>query len=367
MAKTNASNERIKREYFRYLKDARGRDDATIDGVAKALARFEESTRARDFKKFHREQAMAFKAGLAAANNARTGERLSKATMLSTLRELKNFFFWLAHLPGFKSHIECADADYFSMAEKDMAIARARREKRVPTPDQVRHVLTNMTAGTVLERRDRALLALAATTAARVNALASFRLGHIDMAGGFVEQDARTVRTKFSKTFRTYFMPVVEGALEIVAAWVRERRQDHLCGPADPLFPATAMGLGDAGTFTPVGLAPQGWASTSPIRDIFRQAFADAGIPYFNPHSFRDMLVRYAMALDLSPEQMKAWSQNLGHSDVLTTFTSYGNVPVHRQGELVQALGENVNAAFTPLAGTRTSDLLAELAKRHGD
>lgn len=365
MAKTNAANERIKREYFRYLKDARGRDDATINGVAKALARFEESTRAKDFKKFHREQAMAFKAGLAAANSVRTGERLSKATMLSTLRELKAFFFWLAHLPGFKSHIQYADADYFSMAEKDVAVARARREKRVPTPDQVGHVLANMPVGTVLERRDRALIAFAAMTAARVNALASFRLGHVDMAGRFVEQDARTVRTKFSKTFRTYFMPVVEGAPEIVATWVLERRRDHLCGPTDPLFPATAMGLGEVRTFTAVGIARHGWATTSPIRDIFRRAFVDAGLPYYNPHSFRDMLVRHAMSLDLSPEQMKAWSQNLGHSDVLTTFTSYGNVPVQRQGALIQAAPEHWGGA--PLTGLKTSELLAELAKRHSD
>ena len=60
-------------------------------------------------------------------------------------------------------------------------------------------------------------------------------------------------------------------------------------------------------------------------------------MPYFNPHSFRDMLVRHAMTLDLTPEEMKAWSQNLGHADVLTTFTSYGTVPVQRQGELIRA------------------------------
>jgi hypothetical protein len=46
----NAANERIKREYFRYLAEAKGRDEATIDGVAKALARFEASTRGRDFQ-----------------------------------------------------------------------------------------------------------------------------------------------------------------------------------------------------------------------------------------------------------------------------------------------------------------------------
>lgn len=193
MTKHNAANERIKRDYFRYLAEAKGRDETTIDGVAKSLARFEESTKAKDFKRFHREQAMAFKAQLATATNARTGERLSKATRHSTLRDLRAFFFWLAHLPGFKSHIAYADADYFNLSDKDVAVARARREKRVPTLEQVHHVLSVMPAATPLERRDRALVAFTALTAARVGALASFRLGHVDLAGGFVEQDARTV------------------------------------------------------------------------------------------------------------------------------------------------------------------------------
>ena len=36
------------------------RNDASIDGVAKALSRFEDSTGHRDFARFHREQAVAF-------------------------------------------------------------------------------------------------------------------------------------------------------------------------------------------------------------------------------------------------------------------------------------------------------------------
>src|SRR3954454_11991114 len=89
MTKPNAANERIKREYFRYLVEAKGRDEATVDGVAKSLARFEDSTRRKDFKRFHREQAIAFKAKLATALNARTGERLSKSTVLATVRDLR--------------------------------------------------------------------------------------------------------------------------------------------------------------------------------------------------------------------------------------------------------------------------------------
>lgn len=337
MTKSNAANERVKRDYFRYLKEALGRDEATIDGVAKSLARFEESTRSRDFKRFHREQAVAFKAQLANAVNVRTGERLSKATLLATLRDLRAFFAWLAREPGFRSHIAYADADYFNLPDKDVAVARARREKRVPTLDQVRHVMATMPTETVLDRRNRVLIAFAMLTGARIGALASFRLGHVDMEGGFVEQDARAVRTKAAKTFRTYFMPVDEGALAIVRDWVRELSRDHLWGPEDPLFPATEMGLAEDGGFAPAGLARRCWASSEPVREIFRRAFTAAGLPYFNPHSFRAMLVRHAMTLNLSPEAMKAWSQNLGHSDVLTTFTSYGQVPVHRQGELIRA------------------------------
>jgi hypothetical protein len=70
MTKANSANERIKRQYFHYLREALGRDEATIDGVAKSLARFEETTRAKDFKRFRREQAVAFKSKLATSGRA---------------------------------------------------------------------------------------------------------------------------------------------------------------------------------------------------------------------------------------------------------------------------------------------------------
>lgn len=232
-----------------------------------------------------------------------------------------------------------ADADYFNLSDKDVAVARGRREKRVPTLTQVHHVLSVMPAATILERRDRALIAFAALTGARVAALASFRLGHVDLAGGLVEHDARTVRSKFAKTFLTWFMPIGGEALAIFSDWVGELERDHLWGRDDPLFPVTEMGLDANGVFTPIGILRSGWRTTQPINAIFRRAFEAAGLPYFNPHSFRDMLVRHAMTLDLPAESMKAWSQNLGHADVLTTFTSYGSVPAHRQGELIRGQG----------------------------
>ena len=105
MTKHNAKNERVKRDYLQFLREARGRDEATLDHVAKSLARFEDSTGRKDFAKFHREQAMSFKRRLVDQRNARTGEPLSKATVHSNLCDLKAFFEWLSREQGFKQKI----------------------------------------------------------------------------------------------------------------------------------------------------------------------------------------------------------------------------------------------------------------------
>ena len=84
----SAQNERIKRRYFTYLKEARRYSEASLDTVAKALHRFESHTRFRYFKAFHIEQPMAFKRHLREQSNVRTGKPLSKATINSTLSAL---------------------------------------------------------------------------------------------------------------------------------------------------------------------------------------------------------------------------------------------------------------------------------------
>lgn len=91
----------------------------------------------------------------------------SRATVHSTLSALRAFFIWLAGQPGYKRRIAYCDADYFNLSEKDVRIAKASRDKPVPTLDQVHHVLGKMPAGTDIEKRNRALIALALLTGAR--------------------------------------------------------------------------------------------------------------------------------------------------------------------------------------------------------
>lgn len=342
MQKHNAVNERIKREYLIYLKEARRQSEASLDAVAAAIARFEEYTRCRDFKTFHHQQAVAFKQWLSNRRNETTGKHLSKATLHATMSHLKRFFQWLAGRPGYKSRFSYSDAEYFNVSGKDARIATARRTRPIPTVEQVRHVISQMPAGTDIERRNRALVAFILLTGARDAAVASAKLKHIDLTSGCFYQDAREVKTKFSKTFTTAFFPVGEDVRQIVADWVDCLRRTKLWGHDDPLFPKTLLTIGKSRQFEHVELSREHWANAAPIRHIFRQAFEAAGLPYYHPHSLRHTLSQMGERLCQTPEQFKAWSQNLAHEDVMTTLFAYGTVPEGRQREIMSNFNDAV-------------------------
>jgi len=77
-----------------------------------------------------------------------------------------------------------------------------------------------------------------------------------------------------------------------------------------------------------------------PIRTIFREAFERAGLPYPNPHSFRETIVALGREI-CTVKAMQGWAQNLGHESATTTFGSYGKVSPAEQGELVRNAGKN--------------------------
>src|SRR6185312_3535674 len=336
MTNHNPSNEGIKRQYFAYLAEAQGYSEQSIDAVAKAIDRFEAYTRHKDFKAFHIEQARAFKRDLS-ERRGRSGEPLSKATLYATLTAVKRFFVWLAGQPSYKSRISYSDAEYFNLSAKETRIAKTIRPARIPTLEQIRHLIQCMPASTDIERRDRALIGFAILTGARDGAIASFKLRHIDIASGTIDHDAREVQTKFSKSFVTTFFPVGDDIRMTLVDWVTYLRRDKLWGLDDPLFPATKVSVGEGLRFQAVGLDRKNWSSAGPIRTIFKEAFASIGLPYFNPHSFRKTLALLGGQRCRTPEEYKAWSQNLGHEHVLTTFCSYGDVSSHRQSEIMRS------------------------------
>ncbi|MEO1281970.1 MAG: site-specific integrase, partial [Pseudomonadota bacterium] len=192
------ANERIKREYLTYLKEAQRYSETSINGVAAAIAHFERYGKHKDFKRFRIQQAIGFKKKLAEDVNRKTGRLLSLATQRSTLNALRSFFIWLAGQPGYKSRLSYPDADYFNLSEKDNRIAQSHTPRPFPSLTQARHMITEMPSATPIEQRDRALIAFTLMTGCRDRATVSLKLKHIDLANKRVSLDAREVQTKNS-------------------------------------------------------------------------------------------------------------------------------------------------------------------------
>ncbi|MFZ4126224.1 MAG: tyrosine-type recombinase/integrase [Rickettsiales bacterium] len=338
MTKYNAKNERIKRKYFSYLKDATGKSDATIEGVRASLLLYEEQTGFKDFGALHSEQIIAFKKKLCSQRNQRTGKQISIATVHTTVQHLKAFYRWLAFQSGFKSKIYIPDIEYFSLSDKQVATAKAENYKEAPTMEQIRHVITNMRGNSDIARRNQALVAFTILSGMRDSAIISLKMKHVDVVTGLIRQDPREVKTKFSKTINTFFFPVGDDIRAIVLDWIAYLRKDKLFGMDDPIFPKPIMGVSKEGGFEVQGLSHEHWQTASPMRAIFREAFEAAGLRYYHPHLFRHNLVTLGQTICKTPEEFKAWSQNLGHDEVMTTFTSYGSLSTQRQGELIKNL-----------------------------
>jgi integrase len=362
MRKCCPENERKKAEYAAWLEKALGKQPVTVDAVLKAIERFEIATSFKPFRKFHRAQVLAFREKLAEEVGP-GGQPLSAATITATLKHLRDFFLWLSREPGYRQAVKANDTVYFTPSEQDRRIAGARRERPVPTLEDIRKVLAHMPGETAVEKRNRAVVAFAILSGARDGAIASFRLKHVDLESRTVFHDGRDVKTKGRKTFKSVFFPVGPQLEDIFASYVRMLKDELGFRPEDPLFPSTAVAQNADGEFQPQGLTRDMWATAEPIRRIFRDAFTAAGLPAFNPHSFRRTLALYADTLNLTREEEKAWSQNFGHEHVRTTRESYGALPEHRQAAVMRRLTErgDPKASSDPIAEMR--ELLDRMAK----
>lgn len=338
MRKIDPQNERLKLDYQDYLRHAEGLDHKTIDKIMGAIRQFEQSTNCKPFSRFNKNQAMAFKDWLDTARNSRTGKPLSKATIATTLRAVREFFRWAAGQKGYKRAIGRNDWVYFKQARKDASAAQASTPRPVPSTEQVHKAFDAMPSATSLQKRDKALVALLTLTGARIGAVASLRLKHVDLERRRVFQDAREVNTKASKTMNTTFFPMGDNYFTALADYVAHLTQDLMFGPEDPLFPKTDIIRGPNG-FQVSGLSRYAFASTGPLNDIVKSAFAAVQLPRYTPHSFRHMLALHGDKLCDTREKFKAWSQNMGHSSPVTTVSSYMPVSSDAQHRIIRDLG----------------------------
>lgn len=338
MAKTVEENERIKRKYLGYLAGPKGRNEKTINKVAAAIARFEKSTNHKPFKKFHVEQGTKFRLYLVACKNPRTKKPLSHATIDAELRMVKNFIFWLAGQAGYKSRISYSDADYFNNKRIDARIAHTHRPMPYPTTAQCERAFDGMPERDCYDLRDKAFFSFLMLAGSRIKAASTLRLKHINLDEGFVFHDAREVETKFGKSGVSVFYPVDQIYYDYFERWVRHLYDIELFGPEDPLFPKTKTGYVKGKGLDKLGLSRDPYTSTSQLYQVIKDAFSNVQLPAYSPHNFRRTHGSLFSQFCKTPDQIKAWSENFTHSDIMTTINDYVPVSEERRRDIIKEM-----------------------------
>ena len=224
---------------------------------------------------------------------------------------------------------------------KNARIAHAQRPKPYPTPAQCQRAFEAMPEATETQMRNKAAFALFMLSGARIKAISTLRLKHIDLDEGFVLQDAREVSTKNAKTIPSWFFPVDPIYFEYFKQWVLYLRHEKLFSPEDAVLPKPKMGLGENGGFANLGLSRECYKNSAKFNDALKTAFNMVQMPSYTPHSLRKTLGLLLNEKCKTPEQMKAWSMNMGHEHLRTTMSAYMPVSLERQGTLMKAMREN--------------------------
>lgn len=107
---------------------------------------------------------------------------------------------------------------------------------------QEAHALQAMPFDTEFQKRDKALFAFFMMIYARMSAMASLKLWHVNLELSRVFQGAREVNTKGAKTIHCQFYPFDKAYYECFAASVDYWCEVKLFGPEDTLFPQGCLG-----------------------------------------------------------------------------------------------------------------------------
>lgn len=322
----NPKNERAKHRYKSHVEQAEGKDPKTLWDILKHIRYFEEFTGFKGFEAFNKEQAVSYVKHLQAQN-------LSLSFNVNNLRSIKVFLQWLERQQGYRSKINPNHIDYLNVSKNQKNMAKAQAYQKSYTFDDIVATIQKMPHDSDTEKRDRAMIALQALCTLRISELRTVKIRNLITEQGrhFIHVCPKDMDVKFAKPRMAYFLPLPDAIVHAVLSW-RDLLLSRGFKEGDPLFPKIDVRFRQD-SLLETSVSKQGIKSNTTLRDLFKRTFVGAGLPYIRPHSFRKTLVRYAQ--HQSPAFLNAVRQNLGHTSIDTTLSSYGHLSHFDQGEII--------------------------------
>ena len=317
-------NEQAKRKFLEYLRGGDGFCSDSASEFAKAIDQWQKFFKDDDFANFDKSKAMEFCVHLNTREAKTKTGKLSLATQYNYLRRFKRFLTWISEQREYRK-ISKTDIEYLRLSKKDARIATAGTTRAMPTFEEVKKIITSIQIKSDIDMRDRAILSLALITGMRISAIVTLKMKSFDRKNKLIDQNPGDgVLTKGSKRILTTFFPIgwddpEHHFLEWYDCLLKKgARPDH------PIFPSTLKGFSNESSGNKTLVSDKGWSDSGSARKIFENRCKSAGVSYYNPHSFRHLIVSHLSKTRLTEEEKKAISINLGHEDIGTTFGSYG-------------------------------------------
>lgn len=349
MTKNILQNEQRKREFFDHLRGADGFAESSVHDFAEAVVQWQTFTENEDFAAFNKSKALAFRVWLNERPSPTETGQVSLSTQYNYLRRIKRFFSWLSGQPNYRNRILKNDVEFLRLSKIDARIATAGTTRKMPTFEEVKAIIESIQINNEIDKRDRAMICLALTTGIRISALTTLKMKSFNFEKQLFDQNPGDgVKTKNRKRIINTFYPIGwEAPEKYFLEWYGYLKAKGFQGN-DPIFPATMSGFSGDNSYSKEFVGKEFWSGTDGARKIFEKRCRGANLPYFNPHSFRHLVVKIMSQTSLTEEEKKAISLNLGHSNVGTTFGSYGYGSMNEEEavKIVQKLkvqGDNQN------------------------
>jgi integrase len=312
------------RTIFHWLINAGGSASKTIDAHLRSIRVFEEFHKGKLFEKLTPSDVAQFRDHLKTLASADDETRLNISTIKHRASHLKLFFEWLLKQPNAKK-LNKALPIHLNLPKKFHPNDNERDETwSVPTIGQVTETLEELPTTTLLQRRNRAMIAVAFLGALRVGTTTTLMVKHLDIANQQIIQSGVESDTKNGKSLIINWFPVPPLFSTVAREWLSELkvlgfRED------DPLFPSN----------TDLKKPPKdGHSRVDPMKTIsaIETAFKTACMligQKFNPHMAKQCIGQMKYDLCKDARERKAWSLNMGHKSEAVTDFYYGDVPAN--------------------------------------
>lgn len=255
---------------------------------------------------------------------------LSAASMQRACGETRSFFNWVKLSKPFK---------YKSIKPLWITSIRPARANSVQSEyvereyyrlEEVRK-LVSLEPQRLIDRRDRAAVAMLFLSGMRISAFVTIPIYCIDLQNKSVDQfPSEGVKTKNSKAARTFLLPI-DDLFEIVKEWDKFVRDE--LGLDAFWYPNLTT---DGANWLPDQKTGNSDSRRISFSKSLKRFCKLARIPYLSPHKLRNGHGVYVVKQAEDIEEFKAYSQNMMHGSMEITDRLYG-----------QLSGDDVKAVVT--------------------